>query len=1114
MANPVGEDNWVDYVDQLLREAADLEGRVRVVETFRRATLAEPGSLKVWMAYCEYFWSLYTDCQHHSDAGWPSEEQQIGRETFTLDAALNLWQEGYEAVQYRLSDSHELWNRWVSLEMELLRRTATEAGVRRITHLFKNRLVVPHATWDVTSQMFSSFLSDYNRQAYESEMEQATRNARDAKRLYDLRDPWETKLAAAAKSRDAPALRTTLAEYIDWEIRQVKTKKDRKDIVVNYQICLGLFSRALTGALASDESTWLNFAVLISTTHTDLNARRSHIPRSLVPNMLDVLQRAVCHIPWSGPMWARYILTAEEVGLNFTDIERIKHAATDSAQLDREGMTGVLDMYSAWCGYLKRTAMNPNAHEESVDVAEVGLPSAIEDVRHWGKRKYGDAYQGDPDYRLEKILIQFLTEKKEDIEGARVVWEELSRIELHANSYDFWLNWYLWEMVVFASARSKTRSPTPATLAQGLRVPSFATRVFARALKVRTLDWPERIMEVYLKHCNDYELAETLRDAQDTIYKTRKGVAKRREREAAQAAQAAQAAHHAQQQVTQETNAMDQAMTEAPDMTGSPGFKRKREATPGEDSGSKRAKGEPNGEELKRDRENTSVFVAKLPNDVTQTKMKQFFREYGHINNIDIQRRGDEAVALVEFKMPDDARSALLRDGKYFGDRVVQVTPATDCTLFVTNYPPDADEDYIRNLFKDCGELHSVRFPSLKFNTKRRFCYVTFRDRTAATAATKLDGKPLEYGKYKLIAKFSDPVGRQQRHGAQAEERELHVVNLPRGTAEDDVRGLFAKAGRVVSVRVPRNMAGQTHGTAFVVMETREEAQTAIRDLDKLIFGNHPIKVELSRPPTHKTTATSRAAGALADGTTPESAASPSPDPTGTGSTSSTGQGPTPGEIAARTLAVLNIPDTMNDARLRAVLNASGVPPIVKLVLHPKHGGAVVEFGDAAAAGRAALVVDGIELEGSEGANGAGRKLRTGTVAELFRQKGERRVDRIDVKQDREQGKEKGGDQGKEKEKEKGGEKKGLMAPPSSLLVRRPGAGAQRAGPKRGLGFVGGVAKKEGAKENGSVSGTAVQGGGKSNADFKKMFLAGAKDSATADGESGEKETEKDGVKG
>lgn len=1109
MASPVGEDNWVDFVDHQLRGTTDLESRVKVIETFRRAVQAEPGSLKVWMAYCEYFWSLYSDCQPGSDAGWPIEEQHVGRETFTLDHALNLWQEGYEAVQYRLSDSHQLWNRWVSLEMELLARTATEAGVRRITHLYKNRLAVPHAAWDNTSQMFSSFLSEYNRANYESEMLHVTANAREAKRLYELRDPWEMKLNQAQKAGDIQGMKAIMTEYIDWEIRQTKNKKDHNTLA-NIRICLGLFSRALTGIMSSHEETWLNFLVFVSTWHSDIKMNRVKLPSAILPNMLDVLQRAVHHIPWSGTVWARYILAAEEAGLGFTDIERIKHAATSCAQLDRDGMGGVLEMYSAWCGYLKRTAMNPNATEEAVDLAEVGLPSALEDVRHWGKRRYGDAYQGDPNFRLEKILIQFLTEKKDDIDEARAVWEQLSVMPLHANSYDFWLAWFLWEMLVFASTKSKNRSPTPATLAQGLRVPSFATRVFIKALKVRTLDWPERIMDVYLQHCNDYELAETLREAQDTIYKTRKGVARRREREAAQAQAAqqaqAQAAYEAQvqaqapapaqhqpqpyeqqQQSYQQQQPQDHLMTDAPQSSSSPGSKRKREDGPVDqaDDSAKRAKSETitGAAELKRDRENTSVFVRNLPEGITQTKLRQFFREYGHINNIDLQKsEGAPAVALMEFKTPDDARTALLRDGKYLGESVIQVSPATDCTLFVTNYPPEADEQYIRDLFKHCGDIHSIRFPSLKYNTKRRFCYVSFRDRSFAAAATQLDGKPLEGGKYKLQAKFSDPGHKQVRQGAQAEERELHVNNLPRAASEEDVEGLFQKAGNVVSVRLTRNMAGVSTGTAFVVMETKEQAAKAIEILDKVIFGNHPLKVEVSKPPTRKTTATSRADGE-AEG---------SPESTASGSGSSHVSGP---EIAARTIAILGIPDTMNDARVRSIVAPIGT--ISKLVLHPQHGGAVVEFADAATAGKASLVINSTEIEG-------GKKLRVGSVNQLFKEKAEKRVDRIDLPHQQPQKK-----QDDSKASKKGKTAAELMPPPPP--IRRPPV-LGKAGAKRGLGFVVPVSKaqKEQAAKDGSgseqqqqVNGTGPSSSSaaapappvaqKSNADFKKMFLEGKK---------------------
>ncbi|KAK0669875.1 hypothetical protein QBC41DRAFT_100782 [Cercophora samala] len=1051
MASPVGEDNWVDYVDHQLREATDLEARVRVIESFNDAVSAEPGSIKVWMAYCEYFWSLYNDCQPVSDAGWSPDEQELGRTIFTIDAALNLWQRGYEAVQYRLSDSHELWDRWISLEMELLRRTVTEAGVRRITQLFRNRLTVPHATWDRTSQMFSNFLSEYNRQAYESEMEQITRSAKNAKRLYALRDPFETKLSLAVKSGDTAAVRAEMLEYIDWEIKQHKGKRDALD---NFKICLGLFSRALTGVLASDDTTWLNFITLVSTSQSDLKAGRARVSATLVPNMLDVLRRAVHHIPWSGPVWARYILAAEEAALTFADVERIKHAATNSPQLDRDGMTGVLDMYSAWCGYLKRTAMNPKASEEAVDVAEVGLSSALEDVKHWGQRKYGENYQGDPDYRLEKILIQFLTEKKEDIEGARAIWDELSQIPLHANSYDFWLNWYLWEMVVFTAHRAKVRSPTPNTQAQGLLVPSLATRVFTRALKVRTLDWPERILQVYLKHCNDYELAETLREAHDTIYKTRKGVEKRREREARQAAEAAQqaAAAAAQEQAAPADRNEDVPMTDASGST-SPGSKRKREPTPAEDdAANKRPRSETNGEDVKRDREHNTVFLWNLPADATQTKIKQFFRDYGHINNIDLKKGNDDAVALVEFRHSDDARAALIRDGKPFGERIIQVTPAIDCTLFVTNYPPDADEEYLRNLFKTHGEIHSIRFPSLKENAKRRFCYLTFRERASAEAALKLDGKALG-GRYKLVVKISDPAHKQHRQGAQEEERELHVVNIPRSMKEDEVEGHFSKAGKVVSVRIPHA------GTAFVVMQTKEEAQEAIKLMDKAMFGQYPIKVELSMPKgTKKKTATTwgaEEAGSPAS-TTPESTI-----PSGGGG----------GAARDRKVVILGIPDTMNEARVGNLLKPAG--EFVKLTLHTRHGGAIVEYRDAASAGKAGLAIDGLEVE----AGGGGQKLRVGTTEELFQSKGEKKVAGSDPSAHPEP----------EKQKKKPPTAAQLMPPPPSISRPQVTNGAAPGGPK------------------------------KSNADFRSLFLGGGNNGGGGEGESAgkvdDKKTEENGSK-
>ncbi|KAI1500344.1 hypothetical protein F5X99DRAFT_410195 [Biscogniauxia marginata] len=1078
MANPVGEDNWLAYVEEESRHAADLEARVKVVELFKNAVSSEPGSLKIWLAYCEWFWSLFTDCQS-SEAGWPEEEQVLGRELFSFDAALSLWSDGYQAIKYRINDSHEFWNRWVSIELDQLARTRTPSGVKRISHLYRDRLQVPHSTWDSTSQAFSSFLSTYNNAAYESEFKEVTASAQDAKRAYELREPHELQLNRAIRSADLESHKAAMKEYLDWEMAQTKASGYHTLAVA---LGLGLYSRALSGIFAFDDDIWCNFSVYLSSLHH--HARTSQV-RYVLPNMLEFFKRATAHCPWSGPLWSRYILTAEGAGLPFHSVESIKHAATNTKALDKNGMTGVLDMYSAWCGFLKRTAMDPNASEDAADVAEVGLLAALEDVGLWGKRLYKDAYRGDPNYRLQRILIQFLTEVKNDVNAARIHWNRMADQPLLANSYDFWLNYYLWEMMIYAS-QPKPRSPTPATPAgdtKAKRAPTMATTVLRRAVTRKTLDWPERVMEVFLQHCNDYEQPDTLHHALDTVHKVRQSVAKRRERENAEAA-AAYAAHVQQGQEQAPTStSQDTTMQDSPSSS-----KRKREATPGDLTygAAKRAKNvEVNGaddavneQKLKRDRENTSIMVTNLPPDVTQTAIRKYFKEYGHINNLTIRREADNesSSALVEFRSTEDVQSALLRDGKYFGQFQISVRPGTGLTIFVSNYPPTSDEAYIREIFKDCGEIFSIRWPSLKYNTHRRFCYISFTDQDGAHRATQLDGMLLE-GKYKLQSKYSDPGHKKDREGAVAEARELRVKNVDIAAKEDDLRAVFSKYGKVANVRIATNIAGRNLGTAYIAFETKEQAENAL-NLDKTKFMSQILQVEISKETNFKPHATSKG---------DHSSAASSPAPTADGDIAMPdepsdsrigGHRPTPREIQERTLAIMNIPDTVNDARVKALVEKHG--DIVKLILRPDHQGAIVEFVDTTTLGRAALALEGVEIA-------PGRKLRVGSVQDLLKEKSEKREDKI-----------MSGGGGKSSGAKA---QHGFMPPPQT--VRRPVLG--RGGAKRGLGF---VVPKIDSKEGFARAGTNVNGKEaaaavpRSNADFKKMFLGPSGNGSSAESKS------------
>ncbi|KAG7151640.1 putative RNA-binding protein like [Verticillium longisporum] len=191
-------------------------------------------------------------------------------------------------------------------------------------------------------------------------------------------------------------------------------------------------------------------------------------------------------------------------------------------------------------------------------------------------------------------------------------------------------------------------------------------------------------------------------------------------------------------------------------------------------------------------------------------------------------------------------------------------------------------------------------------------------------------------------------------------------------------------------------------------------------------------------------------------------------------------------EVAVRSIALLDIPDTVNDARVKEIVGK--IAGFTGLVLQPSHGGASIEFEDAASAGRAALQLDGYLLDG--------RKLRTGSVDELRHAKGEMRTDKIVYG---------GGGAKKDGVKASAGSSKPSFAPST---VRRPVLG--KGGAKRGLGFVASKGAAP-AKANGAaVSAPPTEKGDappkpmKSNAEFKAMFLGGGSTSSTTNGKEDE----------
>lgn len=259
-----------------------------------------------------------------------------------------------------------------------------------------------------------------------------------------------------------------------------------------------------------------------------------------------------------------------------------------------------------------------------------------------------------------------------------------------------------------------------------------------------------------------------------------------------------------------------------------------------------------------RDRENSSIMVSGLPEDGTRADLEQLFADCGPVREIDgpnvTPHRGSNvrtSAGVVEFMDRTSISAARTKDKTQVRGHEVQVSLGWECTLYVTNFPADTDDFFIRNMFGRYGTIYDVRWPNKKFDSSRRFCYVQY---TTSKAATDAQGALHEYAfdgaSGSLQVHLSDPSRKKQRTDANANEREIYVTGIPRSATEEQVKTVFVEAtGAEAMVRfeMPLRPNGKPQGIAFADFKTPLDAQKAVTMLDGSLLNGATLKVQISR---------------------------------------------------------------------------------------------------------------------------------------------------------------------------------------------------------------------------------------------------------------------------
>jgi hypothetical protein len=195
-------------------------------------------------------------------------------------------------------------------------------------------------------------------------------------------------------------------------------------------------------------------------------------------------------------------------------------------------MEELVKVLMEWCSYLRRNAFTSTSSEDDLDTAEVGIMMALEDVQQAGTKVYGEDFQGDPLYRLERIQMKFLAEARRS-EDARNIWRTL--VPAQCKSYEFWNKYYNWELLFWAHHRlsDSHRIETTET------APHLATAVVEEMLSQRIIDLPESALALYMAHFQQHESVEKLQVAGIEAREYSKRTVTRRAKEVEEAAAAA-----------------------------------------------------------------------------------------------------------------------------------------------------------------------------------------------------------------------------------------------------------------------------------------------------------------------------------------------------------------------------------------------------------------------------------------------------------------------------------------------------------------------------------------------------------------------------------------------
>ncbi|XP_075964045.1 polyadenylate-binding protein 4 [Anarhichas minor] len=241
-----------------------------------------------------------------------------------------------------------------------------------------------------------------------------------------------------------------------------------------------------------------------------------------------------------------------------------------------------------------------------------------------------------------------------------------------------------------------------------------------------------------------------------------------------------------------------------------------------------------------------SLYVGDLHPDITEAMLYEKFSPAGPVLSIRVCRdmitRRSLGYAYVNFSQPADAERALdtmnfdVVKGKpiriMWSQRDPSLRKSGVGNVFIKNLDKSIDNKALYDTFSAFGNILSCKVVCDE-NGSKGYAFVHFETQDAADRAIeKMNGMLLNDRKV-FVGRFKSRKEREAELGAKAKEfTNVYIKNFGDEMNDDQLKELFDRYGKTLSVRVMIDPAGKSRGFGFVSYENHEDANKAVEDMN------------------------------------------------------------------------------------------------------------------------------------------------------------------------------------------------------------------------------------------------------------------------------------------